>query len=240
MKSLVLKSTLFVAVIVASLLLIASQRQARATLEAEAADLRRLAARLPETREANRRLVAQAAQAAAAPTPAAAASPTPVAPSPQAAEENRDPLQGMVAAEHLRSAGHATPADAFQTVVWAALHGEEALLLGSFSMSDSARAKLTTLLAGMDAEARKKFTTPESIPALLLSGEVLKKILRLHIVRVDLAGEDAAQVHTKVTTRVGRIASQAFPMRRANGKWTLALDDNMIDSMIESLSRKRP
>jgi hypothetical protein len=240
MKNRVIMSALFAAVALASVLAIVSQRRSRAVLETEAADLRRQSARLAQEQVDSQRLAAQVAREVPAPVAPVAPVATPTAPAAAPTPENRDPSQGMVATEHLRSVGHATPGDAFQTMVWAALQGQDELLAGSFSLTDGARAKLEALLVRMDANTRKKFTVPESVPALLLTGEMLKKILRLQIVGVDATAADTATVHTKVTTRVGRLSSQSFPMRYVNGKWTLALEDKMIDSMIESLSRPRP
>ncbi|MEO5960947.1 MAG: hypothetical protein ABIR80_17715 [Opitutaceae bacterium] len=240
MKNLVITSALFAVVAIASILAIASQRRSRAALETEAADLRRQTARLVQEQVESQRLATQIAREVPAPVASAAPVATSTAPAVTPTVENRDPSQGMVATEHLRAVGHATPGDAFQTLVWAALNGQDELLAGSFSLSDGARAKLETLLAGMDANARKKFTVPESVPALLLAREILKKTLRLQIVSVDATADDTATVHTKITTRVGRLSSQSFPMRRVNGKWTFAAEDKMIDSMIESLSRQRP
>lgn len=240
MKSRIIPFTLFAAVILSSVLAIAAQRRARAALQNEAAELRRDTAALAHIREDNRRLVAEAARVAATPVaaPAATAETAPAPTAPATAAENRDPTQGMVAAEHLQSVGHATPAAAFQTMVWAALNGQNETLNACFSMSDAARAKLAGVLARLDQKTREKFTVPESIPAMLLAEEMLKKVLRLHITGIDTASEDAATAHTKITTRVGRINSQSFPMRRVNGRWTVALDDQMVDSMIRSLSRK--
>lgn len=238
MKSLCFKSALFGLVLVAAVGAIVTQRQARAALEREGDALRRRNAELASVRAENQRRVAEAAQPPPAPLPATPAPAAIAAPAPAA--EQRDPTQGMVATEHLRAAGHATPAAAFQTIVWAALHGDDALLTGSFSMSESARGKLAALLAGLDAGARKKFLTPESIPAMLLAEEMLKKILQLHIAHVEATGDDTAKLQAKITTRVGRVASQTFPMRRVDGKWTLALDDQMVDSTIKGLAEKRP
>jgi hypothetical protein len=238
MKKHLLTTSLFTVVVAAAAVAVVFQRQARAELRAEADELRRSNAALAGVRTENERLKA--------PTPPP---PSPTAPSqaelapvatPAPAAENRDPTQGMVAAEHLRDAGHATADTAFQTLVWAALKGHDEVLAGSLSMSEASRAKLSAVLARMDATLRKKYPQPASIPAQLLAEEILEKTLQLHIGKVEPTADDAATITTRITTRTGRVRSQPFAMRRVDGKWTLALGDQMIDSMIQSLSRPRP
>lgn len=242
MKNRIVKTSLFTAVAALTVAAVILQRQARASLREEADELRRRNAALADVRAEHARLSAPApllAPPVAAP-PRTEPAPMAASVSPVPAAENRDPTQGMVAAAHLRDAGHATAADAFQTLIWAALNGRDDVLAGSLSMSAAAREKLAAVLARMDATTRKKYAQPESIPALLLAEDILQKTLQLHISKVEPTADDTATVTARITTRTGRVRSQPFAMRQTNGKWTYAFDDKTIDAMIESLSRQRP
>jgi len=237
MKNRIFKTSLFVLAFAAAGFAILLQRQARAGLELEAAELRRSNAALAPVREENTRLKAQAAAPRVEAVPVAAAvEAAPAAP----AVENRDPTQDMVGAEQLQQAGFATPAAAFQTFIWAALKGREDVMAASLYLSETARAQLAGVHGGMDASGRKKFPTPESIAVTFMADEVLEKVLRLHITSVAETAPGEAKLTARVITRTGRTRSSSFPLRQVDGAWRIALSDGNVEGMIQSLRGKEP
>src|SRR5205814_2321887 len=69
-----------------------------------------------------------------------------------------------------RNVGNATPADSFETSLWADLGGEIDVLLTTLSINSEARTKAQEILNGMAPADRAKFGTPERLIAMLLVG----------------------------------------------------------------------
>ncbi len=84
---------------------------------------------------------------------------------------NHDPRRGLVRLENFQDAGQATPGATFQTIVWAALKGDDALLARLLLLSAPARASAEALIATLPAQERGKWT-PEKLAALSITGAV--------------------------------------------------------------------
>lgn len=86
-----------------------------------------------------------------------------------ALETNRDPRTGLTRLEYFQNLGQATPGAAFQTLVWAAMKGDDATL-GQVSMvSGPARAKAEEMIARLPESGRAQWT-PEKFAALFFTG----------------------------------------------------------------------
>jgi hypothetical protein len=235
MRNTFVRVALFALVVAATIVGVVIQRRIRARLHEEANDLRRSNAAMASAREEIRQPIEISSSAVSEqPSPAGAAASDNA---PPATVVNRDPTAGMVNVEQLDFAGQSTPAAAFQTLHWAALHGRDDVLAETLAVSDSARAKLGELRSRMEATTRQKFPTPESIPALLLAEEVLRKALSFQISNVEHSGGDVATLTVRTTSRTGLTSTSRFTMRQVNGKWCCALEDELIDAMIRSLGR---
>jgi high-affinity K+ transport system ATPase subunit B len=237
MRNLVVSGAVFAVIVTAVVVGIVSQRRARTALQAEAAQLRRSNAALVAARQEN---VRQKAELAVDDSPAREGVAVSQGETGPAAAEHRDPTQGMVKVELFQPAGHATPAAAFETMVWAALQGRDDVLADTLTMSAAARTKLVELLSRMEPATRKKVSTPEAVPALLLAEEILRKALSLHISGVEMAGDDGATLTARMTSRTGQTSTSRFTLRRVEGRWRIALEDGMIDAMIRSLGQPNP
>lgn len=82
---------------------------------------------------------------------------------------NRDPKTGLTRLERFQNTGQATPAAAFQTLVWAAMKGDEAMLAQVGTISAAARTKAEALIAGLPEGGRAQWT-PEKIAAMFFTG----------------------------------------------------------------------
>lgn len=148
----------------------------------------------------------------------------PVAPK----EDNRDPEKGFARLEYFQNAGRATPVAALQTVVWAALKGDDAALVAGLTVTDAARAKAAEFLAGLPEEVRRKYPTAESLGALVLTGEIVDAAA---VQVVGCAFTDSQ--HAVLDLRVLQAADQALriPMELGADGWRIVVSDRAIDTL---------
>ena len=129
---------------------------------------------------------------------------------------NRDPEKAMTRLEYLQNVGQGTPAAAFQTLVWAALKGDDKLMAQSIGLDDAARGEVQELMAGLPEAERAKYPTPESVMALFLA-KALVQVSALQI--VDTKPVDAQNAVISVRGLVGN--DQKLPMRLGTSGWQL-------------------
>jgi RNA polymerase sigma factor (sigma-70 family) len=108
--------------------------------------------------------------------------PPPAPVGPVQIEGNRDPLKGLTKIEDFRNLGRATPADAFQTIVWAAVKGDPELENMLF-LNGAARAQADKMIAGLPEKERTNLNTPEKLAALYLMAQ-LDSVKTLQVVNV--------------------------------------------------------
>ena len=81
-------------------------------------------------------------------------------------EANRDPTIGLVRMENFRNVGGGTPSAALQTLIWAAMKGDDQLLASMLTFDESARAKAQALLAGLPDAVRQNYSSPEQLASV--------------------------------------------------------------------------
>jgi hypothetical protein len=139
---------------------------------------------------------------------------------------NRDPERGMTRLEHFQNIGRATPAAAFQTLVWAALKGADTMLLEVLALSPEAQAKADALLARLPAAAREKFPNAESLAAMAVTGEMMKGNA------LEIAGYTFTDgSHALVQIRTPAAKEAKLPMQLSPGGWQLIVPDRAIDGV---------
>jgi hypothetical protein len=144
---------------------------------------------------------------------------------------NRDPAQGFVPMENFQNLGNATPRDAFQTLAWAAMHGDDRLLASLVTFDDRSRAAVEAYRRRLPSNAAEKFPTAESLAGLLFANVI--------------TGTEAARVldenitdprHATVTIAFPRAPSgQAFPMQLGPHGWQLAISEAMLPDLERAL-----
>lgn len=136
---------------------------------------------------------------------------------------NRDPERGFVRLESFRNVGRDTPATAFQTLVWAALKGEEAFLADGLTLDDRARARAEVLIAGLPEAMRGQFT-PEKLAALWLEDAVVDVPAAqiLSQTRLD-------DTHVMLLTRGGIGGGTTLTLRKADSGWQLIVPEHGLE-----------
>lgn len=130
---------------------------------------------------------------------------------------NRDPEKAMTRLEYFQNVGQATPAAAFQTLVWAALKGEEKTMAQTIGLDEGSRQKVLELMSASLSEAeREKYPTPESVLALFLA-KALVRVSSLQFVET----EPKNALNATVTVRGLMGNDQKLPMRLGANGWQL-------------------
>lgn len=105
---------------------------------------------------------------------------------------NHDPTVGPVRLENVENRGRATPTDALQTIIWAALKGDDAELAKSITMLPLTRTQAEEYLARLPVEARASWT-PEKLVTLWAT-YVMNDVSALQITGETMTSVEAATV----------------------------------------------
>ncbi len=154
-------------------------------------------------------------------------------------EANRDPTKAMTRPEFLSDAGRATPEAAFQTLIWAAMKGREPEMAACVSLDSAARAKAESLLAGLPADARAKYGTPEQLVGLIFSHGVLESTAVQFVPSLAAVDSDHATLAVRVRTN-GREGETKIPMVRSADGWAMAVGERQIDVIRRGLTAEPP
>lgn len=148
----------------------------------------------------------------------------------EALRTNRDPTKGPVLIENCANVGQATPADAVQTLVWAAMRGDEAAVEHLIAMDSAARDQLQTALAELPDSARSMYPTPERLAALWIS-DLATRAAAIDVVRqTPIDGQH-------IILSLGRLDGQTQDalMVLNPGGWQIGIDDRGARKIVRQL-----
>ncbi len=144
---------------------------------------------------------------------------------------NRDPEQGLVRVENFQNVGQSTPSAGFQTLVWAAMTGDDRVAMNLVGFEPAAREQTMALIAELPASVRTKYPTPESLAVLFFANFI--------------TGHDAARIlgqvvrdpqHATVTVGLDLASSgRPFPMQRGPDGWQLAVTEAMMPELLRQV-----
>lgn len=146
-------------------------------------------------------------------------------PTPEEIARNRDPEKALVRLEHFANVGGATPRAAYQTAVWAAIHGDDAALRGMIAFDAVAREKAEALLANLPAETRARYATPEALAGVFFSLTVLSGTESVQLLSSQFDGTD--QATQQIITGDGRFLGQR--MSRGPAGWRMLVSESEVD-----------
>lgn len=144
-----------------------------------------------------------------------------------------DPEKALTPLEHLQNVGHATPAAAFQTLLWAALKGDDAALARSIAWDDATRPQVEAMIATLPPALREKYPTPELLAALFIAKYTVD------VSAIQIAGvtpHDAT--HATVTVRGLMANDQQLPLRLGPGGWQLLEGPKQLEWLRQELAGK--
>jgi hypothetical protein len=141
------------------------------------------------------------------------------------AVDNRDPEKGMARLEFFKNVGRANPNQALQTLIWAALSGEQEELKRGLLVEGRARARAEVLIGRLPREA-KASATPEGLAALWFSNRVLDVPAAQ---MADVVFDDAA--HATVVVRGGIGDQQSVQMQLGPTGWQVVVPERALEGM---------
>lgn len=151
----------------------------------------------------------------------------------EAMARQRDPERGMMRLENMRNVGKATPAAALQTLLWAAMQGDDQVMTQILGWDPKVRPQAQALIDGLPAETRARYPTPEAVTALVLAKHVLG-VPAIHITETTYQNASTVSLTVKGLTS----ADQHLPMRLGPGGWQLIAGEPMLKGLGRLLAGK--
>ena len=144
---------------------------------------------------------------------------------------NRDPEKGLVRLENFRNIGRATPSAAFQTLMWAAVKGDDDTIARMLSVTGAAREKADAFIAALPEETRAIYPTPETLAALAFAdmalGQTAVQVLRQ--TTVD-------PLNTNLSVAGAENAPKTFSFRLGAGGWQMVVPEQAIQGIQNRLN----
>jgi len=158
----------------------------------------------------------------------------PMAPAPVASADSLS----LVPASAWKNAGRATPAAAFESILWAATHGEIDALAGMLDFRASgADRKLEELFAGLPAEVRAQYGSPEKLFATLLAAQIPPAVAAMGVVpQEDPGARNATKINVRLEGLEGRQKDMTYGFVRYPDGWRFAVLSVMVASYAQLLT----
>jgi len=148
-----------------------------------------------------------------------------------AVETNRDPRLGLARLEYFKNRGRATPSAAFETLVWAAIAGDEAALADATTLNSATRARAEAFLAELPPEERAKWT-PEKLGQLWFSG-LFTELSAIQIVGETTVAPGEALVRLRLANRDGE---EKLAVRQTPDGWKVLAPSAAVDHLKKKLT----
>jgi hypothetical protein len=155
-----------------------------------------------------------------------AAESPPQSPPAEIKPRERSLTDGTLSAAEWRNAGAANPAAAFESVLWAAAHGEVGALADRLAFETGAEAKASAIFAQLPDALQRELGSPAQMIAVLTAKDVPLGSAQI-TGEVPSAGE--TKIVTQLTSTDGKQKSAEFRLRNANGTWQLVVSDDVVD-----------
>lgn len=147
-------------------------------------------------------------------------------------ESSRDPRFGLTRLEHFQNRGQATPSAALETLVWAALKGDEATLASLTTLNSATRAKAEAFIAQLPAEDRAKWT-PEKLGQLWFSG-LFTEMSAVEIVGEAITSPNEAMVRLRLPNRS---EEEKLALRLTPNGWRVLAPGAAVDHLRKKLAQ---
>jgi hypothetical protein len=143
----------------------------------------------------------------------------------------------LVPASAWKNAGRATPASAFESVLWAATHGEVDALIGMLDFrAGGADRKLEELFTGLPAEVRAQYDSPQKLFATLLAAQISPGVAAMGVVPQEGIGtKDATIIKVQLEDPQGRQKDTTYGFVRYPDGWRFVVPSLMVASYAQLL-----
>jgi hypothetical protein len=154
----------------------------------------------------------------------------------------------MLTPETIQNVGRATPAQAWQTQMWASLKGESGTKAESIAFDRRDHDALQAIFDGLSEDERSSFRTPEQmgVAVMAMDSHPVPVSLRVGFPRVQviaetLSGPDDALVVTRSQNYDGETRdSTPVQMHRFPDGWKLMLPPNAAETVLATITAMPP
>ena len=158
---------------------------------------------------------------------AAARSKKPVAMAPSTVAGEPSIMNGMLPFDQWKNAGHATPAAALETALWAASVGEVNVLAELLSIDPVVRSKVNVMMVRLPETLRREYDTPERFVALLTARAVPLGAAQIQNVNTNGSTDTRLTAVLRDTDQRQRTAS--VMLRQEGQAWKLLVPGEAIE-----------
>jgi hypothetical protein len=143
----------------------------------------------------------------------------------------------LVPASAWKNAGRATPTAAFESVLWAATHGDIDALIGMLDFrAGGADRKLEELFAGLPAEVRAQYGSPEKMFATLLATQISPAVAAMGVFpQEDPGAKNATKIVVHLEGPEGRQKDMTYGFVRYPDGWRFFVQSLMVASYAQLL-----
>lgn len=124
-------------------------------------------------------------------------------------------------------AGRASPVSTFESVLWAASHGDVDRLAGLLDFSAEARAGAEAIFERLPPAARQQYGSADRVIATLLAGGFPKDASAMTMI-ADSQGEKAAALTIRVDHSEGQFHQNVYQFSRASEGWQLVVPADVM------------
>lgn len=151
-------------------------------------------------------------------------------------EPRSDPAEPYEFGRHLRpeqwqNRGFATPENALETVLWAAAGGDLDVLKTALRFDQAGRAAAEAVLAGLPANARSNYQTPEGLMTLFIAKDA--PLGSLTVLARQETGPNAAVAYAALTDTDGTIRQACLSFARDGDRWRLVVPANAVGKVTD-------
>jgi len=190
----------------------------------------------------NRLADAEAARAAAQNSP-----PVPIQPyaaqiaPPPATRRTPDIEKELVRVEDFKNVGALTPAAAFQTMIWAALAGDDDTLARLVALEPESIKLGEEYLQKLPPVTRQKFKSPQHLVSLYVADEVVRNASAGQIVKTNMEAPSKAELIVRSTTATrDKPRQSSLDFVQVEGRWCFPVKHALVEQLLKRLQSSQP
>ena len=149
---------------------------------------------------------------------------------------NQPPAVRLVPANEWKNAGRATAAATLESFLWAATHGDTDALIGMLDFrTGEAGGKLEEVFAGLPAEVRGRYGSPERMFASLLAAKMASTVKAIAVVTQSefdssSSSRKSAVVRVRYENANGLQKDQPIILTRNTGEWRFIVTGPAVEA----------
>jgi hypothetical protein len=141
---------------------------------------------------------------------------------------------GFKPAREWRNSGNSTPADAYETYVWAMDHGDLRALAGVLSLDAASQAKMAEVFAKLSADAQAEYESPETLSALLFANQNPVWFTAMNVASQSQDQASVSKLTVDLQYPAGQVREHSFYFAQSGDSWKRYVSDAEVDYMLQS------